>query len=379
MNTEVVKKERIFGLDVLRAIAILLVLFSHTTLLWSADENNSIIQIIQFFGTIGVDIFFVLSGFLIGNIIIRHIEKKEIGLKPMLYFWIRRWLRTLPNYFLILIINIVLVLFLKQEHIEGVFQFFYFFQNFNHAQTDFFTESWSLSIEEFAYILGPLLLLFFYVFTKKLSGKMYLSVTVIIILMFTAFRLYFHYENTLPQDASWSKHLRKVVIYRIDTIYYGFIGAYLAYYFKHIWLRFKRVSFVIGFVLFVSTHLYIMINDLQPNTSSFFFNVLYLSLVSISILLTLPVFSTWTKQFKLSKIITKISLWSYALYLVNYSIVLLTLQHFMDVSEMSYISKSLVVIMFWVISFWLSYVLYAKYEKPMMDLRDSLKVRKRFT
>ena len=196
--------------------------------------------------------------------------------------------------------------------------------------------------------------------------------------MFTLFRLYFHFENTLPYDASWSKQLRKVVIYRIDTIYYGFIGAYFAYYCKYLWLKYKKMSFVLAIILFVSTHIYIWINDMQPSISSFFFNVMYLALVATSILLTLPVFSSWNKQFWFSKIITKISLWSYALYLVNYSIVLLTIQHFIDVSEMNYLSKSILITLFWGISFWFSYLLYTKYEQPMMNLRDSKNVRNRF-
>ncbi|MFD0989494.1 acyltransferase family protein [Mariniflexile jejuense] len=92
-------KHRIFGLDVIRAVAILLVIFSHSTILLFPDKETTLLVIIRFFGTIGVDLFFVLSGFLIGGNILKQLAQEKTALKDFVYFWIRRWFRTLPNYF----------------------------------------------------------------------------------------------------------------------------------------------------------------------------------------------------------------------------------------------------------------------------------------
>ena len=64
------QKSRIVGLDLLRAIAIILVISSHSTYLLFPTSKNLLLSIIRGFGAIGVDLFFVLSGFLIGTIML---------------------------------------------------------------------------------------------------------------------------------------------------------------------------------------------------------------------------------------------------------------------------------------------------------------------
>lgn len=104
-DEEVDNPKRVFSLDVLRAIAILLVLICHLISRVGGKENSTA----YYFGTLGVEIFFVLSGFLIGGIIIKIFrESEKFKLKDVKGFWIRRWFRTLPNYYLILIISIII-------------------------------------------------------------------------------------------------------------------------------------------------------------------------------------------------------------------------------------------------------------------------------
>jgi len=131
-------KHRIFGLDVVRTLAVLLVLISHSTFLLFPQENNFLITITRFFGTVGVDLFFVLSGFLIGRIILRLLKQEKVSFNDLFYFWIRRWFRTLPNYFLILILNIILFYVFHGELINRIGYYFVFLQNFSTAQSDFF-------------------------------------------------------------------------------------------------------------------------------------------------------------------------------------------------------------------------------------------------
>lgn len=366
-------KQRVFGLDVVRAIAILLILCSHSTILLFPESSSTIVKTIQFFGTIGVDIFFVLSGFLIGTILIRHIQNQQTSLKQFISFWIRRWLRTLPNYYLVLIVNIGLLYIFNSEIPKQIYKFFFFLQNFSSQQPDFFTESWSLTIEEFAYIIGPVILLALGLFFKKLNKWSFLIMTCLVIVCITIHRFIFDVHLTkIPEHLSWSKILRKVVIYRIDSIYYGFLGAFFAFYFTKSWKQLKWLSFGFGVFLFVIIHLNIFSNQLNPDHFSTFFNIYYLPLVSISILLTFPVFSNWKKHVLLTPLITKISLWSYSIYLINYSIVLLTIRQFIDIDQVSLIAKFSILVLYWILTFAFSYLLFTFFEYPLIKFRNSI-------
>lgn len=363
----------------MRAVAILSVLFSHTSLLMFPEAESTFLNIIRFFGAIGVDVFFVLSGYLIGCILLKQIKNGKTRRKDMLYFLVRRWLRTLPNYYLVLVINILLIYFLHQNSLEGIPSFFLFLQNFASGQIDFFTESWSLSIEEYAYIIGPvLLLLFFFLFGKKNKTKLFLWVTILIIVLVTGLRWSFHLNEDILDYSYWSHNLRKVVIYRLDSIYYGFIAAYIAIKFKSFWQRKRWILLVFGVLLFFGMHGVIFKYNLLPETASFFYSLCYLPLVSISIALFLPWLSTWrdTRFFKIP--ITWISMLSYSLYLVNYSIVLLTIQRFVDTVSMTLFEKFATALGFLMISVILSYLLYRYYERPMMNLREKPFVTNKF-
>lgn len=83
---------RIRSMDFLRAVAILLVILAHTSL--SYGRFPSLVPL-QFGGT-GVDLFFVLSGWLLGCQLFKELNKHNtINIKR---FWVRRWMRTLPAY-----------------------------------------------------------------------------------------------------------------------------------------------------------------------------------------------------------------------------------------------------------------------------------------
>lgn len=357
----------------------MLILCSHSTLLLFPESKSTLVKFIQFFGTIGVDIFFVLSGFLIGTILIKHIEAKQTSFRHFTNFWMRRWFRTLPNYYLVLLINIGLLFVFNTEIPKQLYKYFFFFQNFSQQQPDFFTESWSLSIEEFAYLIGPIVLMLFGLILRRINKWTFLMTVFLTILFFTFSRYVFQINYTvIPTEIQWSKLLRKVVIYRIDSIYYGFLGAFISYYYTQFWKKYKWLSFILGTVLFLGLHIYIYKNQLEPNSFSSFFNIWYLALVSISILLTFPVFSTWKKGSLFSKSITKISLWSYSIYLVNYSIVLLSIQQLINISLLNTFEKIGILIFFWIFTFILSALLFKYFEKPILNYRESYKFTKSF-
>lgn len=371
-------KHRIFGLDVIRAIAILLVLFSHSTFLLFPNKESTLLNGIRFFGTIGVDLFFVLSGFLIGGIILKQLKQEKTKFKHFSYFWIRRWFRTLPNYFLVLVLNVMVFYVLHDKTISEIGSYFIFFQNFSQPHPDFFTEAWSLSIEEVAYVVGPFLLYFLLLLNTSFSKKkVYLIVTFFIIILSIIFRYNFHIGQFISSDHQWSQELRKVVIYRVDSIYYGFLGAYVAIYFKTIWEDYKRWFFYLGFGLFFGMHLLIFIYDMRPSNTTLFYNVFYLPLVSISLLLFFPMATSFKSAIFFKSQVTRISILSYAMYLINYSLIILTIQFFINLEEVSILIKITALIFYWASTFYFSHLLFTYFEWPMTQLRD-LKFVKRY-
>src|SRR4051812_22345461 len=157
-------KDRLFGLDILRCIAILLVLFAHTSFVLPISPAARSFCL-TYFGFTGVEIFFVLSGFLVGAIFLKLMADRPFSLSSMKYFWIRRWFRTLPAYYLALLIYTAYSYFAEHRFIftdTYNLLYFVFLQNFIKPAPEFFRHAWSLSIEEWFYLLLPVWIWVFY-------------------------------------------------------------------------------------------------------------------------------------------------------------------------------------------------------------------------
>lgn len=355
----------------MRTAAILFVVCSHT--LWVFPEAKGPgVSLLRLCGVMGVEIFFVLSGFLIGRILFRIFTNEDFKLADLKYFLVRRWFRTLPNYYLVLLINIEIWIYVGRALPDTLPLYFGFLQNFNFGMDIFFTESWSLPIEEFAYILGPAL--FYLVLLPKWrisKKKLFLFVTVAILLFFFVTKWLYNHQTGPESLEYWNIHLKAVVLYRIDAIYYGVLAAYLSLTLPEGWKRFTSLAFLSGIVLFVGVHMYIGANEIGPNTHPFFINVLYLPICSISIALSLPVFSRLKRAPNaLLKPITFVSIVSYSMYLLHYSIILFLLNYIVEVEALSLFLKWTFAIGYVLLVIFISYVFYRFYEKPMMDIRD---------
>ena len=90
----------------MRAIAISMVVLSHALYVFQGYDN-ALIDGMQVIGVQGVEVFFVLSGFLIGGILLKLLQSTSFSINEVFHFWIRRWFRTLPLYFLMLCIKSV--------------------------------------------------------------------------------------------------------------------------------------------------------------------------------------------------------------------------------------------------------------------------------
>ena len=142
---------RLSGLDTLRATAIVLVLLYHFQVVVSGASTFGFIGDC---GWAGVDLFFVLSGYLIGNQIMGPIARGERFSFKL--FTIRRALRTLPNYYLILALYFLFPLTMAGKEPMPLWRFLSFTQNIGLRPGAAFSHAWSLNVEEQFYLILPL-------------------------------------------------------------------------------------------------------------------------------------------------------------------------------------------------------------------------------
>ncbi len=362
--------KRIFGLDVIRALAILLVLFSHVHYLLG-NINPVLISLSGLFGFAGVELFFVLSGFLIGSILLNQYISNDFSLKYVFVFLKRRWFRTLPNYYLILLINFVIAVYLGYSSMYW-HTYFLFFQNFKDYSISFFTESWSLSVEEWTYVLLPFSLLVFLKFTYQFSKKWsFLAITIFLIVIAHIFR-YFHFQDNarITTMEVWNTAIKSIVIYRFDTILYGVVLAWLYHFYSDFLYQYRVYFLIIAAHLFVLQFVILNVLGVDIVTYPMYFSVFYFTLSSAIFFLTIPYFIFWKSTTSVfSSGIYFVSQTSYAAYLLHYSIVSVILKRMLFQTQYE-LPVIVVLLLYFGTTFLLSYVLYRFYEKPIMNLRD---------
>ena len=153
---------RLPQLDFLRTLAILLVFLIHVKL----DNGEWWFGVVAASGWIGVDLFFVLSGYLIASQLLK-IQTKENKI-PLVPFYIKRAFRIWPSFFVVLWGYLVYPNFDPTGRLPEVWRFFTFTQNFglDYEVSGTFTHAWSICVEEHFYLLLPLIFIFTY---KRLS------------------------------------------------------------------------------------------------------------------------------------------------------------------------------------------------------------------
>ncbi|MCF1422423.1 acyltransferase family protein [Mangrovimonas futianensis] len=371
--------KRIFGLDLMRALAILLVVVAH--LLWIFPNNNGLIgDLMRLGGVLGVEMFFVLSGFLIGRIVYKLYKNADFSFNDLFYFWIRRWFRTLPNYYLALIINIGVVIYLGRSLPNKLWYYFIFIQNLAWEMPLFFTESWSLPIEEFAYILGPFLMYAVLLFKIGFDRtKWFAIITVFILSFFLVTKIWFNQFEAISDMNFWNTNLKSVVIYRMDAIYYGVLGALMSKIYSEQWYRYRFHLAGVGILIFLSINALIPFAHFYIDKEPFFWNVLYLPINSIILSFMLPLLSSLNTAPKfIRNPITFLSVTSYSIYLLHYSIILQLMKYFIPTDELSTFDLVIYSIVYLNITFFCAFFLYKFFEKPFMDLRDKIYFKKFF-
>lgn len=146
------KIDRDAGVDMLRAAAIVMVVIYHLVQM-SPQPLPGLMRLTRL-GQYGVDLFFVLSGWLIGGLYWN--ERNRFGSVELKRFWLRRWLRTIPPYLAVMPVAWLAVWLARREMFN--WGYLLFLQNY-YREIPFYVVSWSLCIEEHFYLLMPLLLM----------------------------------------------------------------------------------------------------------------------------------------------------------------------------------------------------------------------------
>jgi peptidoglycan/LPS O-acetylase OafA/YrhL len=365
--------KRVLGLDMVRSIAIFLVVWAHSTYVFS-DDTSSFLQMLLPVD-LGVPVFFVLSGYLIGGILLRTMDHSDFSMRDLGEFWMRRWFRTLPNYFLVIgFLWIYDTLFFHQA--SGFsYRYLFFAQNFFDASPDFFPEGWSLSIEEWFYLLFPLCC---YFGLKMMSNKkgLILILACIFIIVPTVLRWWSCVSKPFP-DVWEGNH---IIICRFDSLMYGVVGAYFRRYKPGLWSLVRLPALWVSIVLLI-----VFAVGKSWFSASSFGLVYYYSLASIIALAALPYFSTLReiKSRRWTGVITFVSITSYAMYVLNLSVIEWRLiPGFLSVTGLKELlgepgSAILEFVLFWPVTVVGSYLLYRYFEMPWMNLRDRISLARR--
>lgn len=207
---------RIPALDGIRGIAILLVFAVHTT------------PILLLGGRIGVDLFFVLSGFLITSILLQ--EQRSTGAISLFNFYMRRVLRLYPALVTVVIFVIGYAWIFQPEKLDltlynafGVLAYFFNWQlvsefpNYLNHQW-MFSHVWSLSVEEQFYIFWPLIVIA--TFKLRASNTVKFSIVIAGIVLPAFFRAYLWLK-----EPSLSLYFRSDL--RMDGMMWGALAALL--------------------------------------------------------------------------------------------------------------------------------------------------------
>ncbi len=333
---------------------------------------SAVLPFIEPLITDGVSMFFVLSGFLIGGILIKTLETRPASGLVLLDFWIKRWFRTVPPYLLALVLLLVVYkLTVPGFIIRDKAYYFVFFQNFNWPHPAFFPESWSLAIEEWFYLISASSI--FLLATRVSPKKAVLAVAVIILVGCTFYR-YIKFQHAVPVTLDdWDYSLRKQVLTRLDTLMYGVLAAYISHYFPTLWRKKSLLLLIIGIGMLLAS---VSIFKVLP-PSSLYISVFYFTQVGLGSALLLPFLSQWqTARGPIAASITHISLISYSLYLLHFSLLLNAfLIPSMPKLPGSALSQQLIaLVIFWVGSLTLATLSYKYFEVPTTHLRRFVKL-----
>ena len=324
-------------LDIYRYFAALIVSVSHFIIYSNKSEY------FEFTSILGVELFFVLSGFVLAPQLLKLEKSSKKNFKVFLY---RRWIRTIPPYIVALICAAI---FFGYGDILNFLKFLTYTQNIlsDNSVPNFFNVAWSLSVEEWFYVLLPITIL---ITTKVKNLKLNtLTICIITILFLNLFRFYYNGE-----EINWGEDIRRSAVLRLDSLCFGVVAYILKDQLK--------MQYLIWFVIFTIIPLFYFLAEPLLVSQSIFLQNFFIPLCSIcfsSILIIL----TYVKS--TSPVIKKAGTFganiSYSMYLFHIFFIPLTVNLFNNLTL-----SFLIYIISLKLFCWIFFIFF---EKPILRLR----------
>jgi peptidoglycan/LPS O-acetylase OafA/YrhL len=361
------RESRANGLDTLRAAAITLVFMYHYKVFVSRENTFGWLSEI---GWVGVDLFFVLSGYLIANQIFSGLARGQ-QLSPKAFYF-RRAFRTLPVFWVVLALYFLFPTIMGGKTPPPLWTFLTFTQNFDLQPGTAFSHAWSLCIEEQFYLVLPLVIL---AGAGLRAGRMQgwllllslvaLGVTARIVLWQTYGR-----EDTGKIDGYYPS-VYYATIGRFDEFIPGIAVAMLKNFHRPLWDRLMQrgqallATAVIATItiLTIAFHFYYI----DGYGYGFFMSAFGYSLIAMAFaILVLAALSpnSWLSRVRIPGAY-QLALWSYSLYLSHKAV-----GHILKTQLQSFaLPPSALLALVMVTSLAVGYVLYRLIEAPFMALR----------
>lgn len=361
---------RLPGLDFLRAFAIVSVYLFH----YGATELTGPAGWIQGFGWTGVDLFFVLSGFLIANQLFAPVAAgKSISIKE---FYIKRFFRIMPVFWVVLALYFSWPAFREREALSPLWKFLTFTQNIglHPSLHGTFSHAWSLCVEEQFYLFFPLILLGCVHFRL---GKRSFYVILFFFLVCCTIRLYVWFSHVVPAmqeeenySSVWVTWLYYPTYTRLDGLLTGISIAGLVQFAPHWWQRISRYGYwlqLAGLGILIGCY------HLCMDRISFNANIIGFPLIAIGYgLLLMGAISPDNLMGKLSIApVRLLAVLSYSIYLIHKATNHLVQDYLTEQCGFDIESKWVLLICF-LVAVSGALVLYYTVERPFMHLRNRL-------
>lgn len=186
------------GFDTIRALAVFFVIVEHWGPFFDPHSTSAAIKsALVFNGDFGVNLFFVLSGFLITSILLQQKEKNTGGkeLTIIKNFFVRRVLRIFPIYYLVIVICYLLHYDFVREHIWYFLTYTSNLLPYYTNQPNVLSHTWTLAVEEQFYLIWPWLIIF--INKKYLKYLFAVAIIIGVVSKYMAIYRYHHYFPVL--------------------------------------------------------------------------------------------------------------------------------------------------------------------------------------
>lgn len=361
------KVSRIPALDGVRTIAVTLVIMRHCfdRPLKAIHDIPMIFQYIMSLGWVGVHLFFVLSGFLIGGGIYKTIRDGNFSFRR---FYIKRFFRIIPVAFALLLI-------LHKQYIGfnfGTISNFLFISNYTN--TGWTAHYWSLNVEEHFYVIFPILFLILYrIFWGNLNRILIALLSIITVSWI--FRYYIVVIN--PIRYLFASDPYTISHWQIDYFLLGVLGAIL--YINNLIPKNRLLSILLWMTPVFYLILAIITAQISPHTPLSNQNPVNIALLApfYAILCFLTVILTATQKNLLTVFFSSpgfkwISILSYSMYLWHLFIIEKVLVKIPIPQLSSTIMSMVVFLIVYSLTILISIISYRLFEKPFLILRDKI-------